>query len=92
MNARNPMARLAEVNAKADAEDQDRRNFKRFIDDMREYGQWSEDDVSDYTNSIKVLMGKDDSEALALFHEGAYENAEAARKSAREFWRTRLAA
>lgn len=92
MNARNPMARLAEVNAKADAEDQDRRNFKRFIDDMKEYGKWSDDDVSEYSEKIKVLMGKDDSAALELFHEGAYENAEAARQSAREFWRTRIAA
>ena len=92
MNARNPMARLAEVNAKADAKDQDRRNFKRFIDDMKEYGQWSDDDVADYTSRIKVLMGKDDAAALELFHEGAYATAEEARQGARTFWKARISA
>ncbi len=92
MNARNPMARLAEVNAKADAEDQDRRNFKRFIDDMKEYGQWSDVDVADYTNRIKVLMGKDDAAAIELFHEGAYATAEEARQGARTFWKARIPA
>ena len=92
MSARNPIARLAEVNAKADAEDQDRRNFKRFIGDMKEYGQWSDDDVADYTNRIKVLMGNDDSASLALFHEGAYATSDEARQGARTFWKARLSA
>lgn len=92
MNAINPLARLAAVNAKADAEDQDRKNFRRFIADMRDYGQWSDEDVADYMGKIKVLMGKDDEAALDLFPGGLYQTADEAREGARVFWSSRIAA
>lgn len=72
---------LAATKAKADA----RVNFERFIAGRREAG-WGDADVAEYRESIRVLMGHDDSAALALFPPGAYATAEDARSDARRCW------
>ncbi|MCK6411477.1 MAG: hypothetical protein L6Q55_03530 [Azonexus sp.] len=72
---------LAIAKAKADA----RGNFERFIAGRHAAG-WSETDIAEYRESIRVLMGNDDSAALGLFPVGAYATAEQARQAAREYW------
>lgn len=71
---------LQVAKAKADA----RANFERFIAGRRADG-WSDTDVAEYRESIRILMD-DDAAALALFPPGAYATAEQARQSAREYW------
>lgn len=82
----NPIDRLRAATAKANSDDEDRRNYQAFITAMRAIG-WSETDVAEYVENIKVLMGKNDEKAMALFPAGLYSNAESARQSARDFWR-----
>ncbi len=74
---------LAAAKAKADA----RANFESFIAGRRADG-WSEADIAEYRESIRVLMGNDDAAALALFPPGTYESAEQARQGARAYWAT----
>lgn len=74
---------LAAAKAKADA----RANFERFIAGRRADG-WSESDVAEYRESIRVLMGADDAAALALFPSGSYRTAEQVRQVVREYWAT----
>lgn len=74
---------LALAKSKADA----RGNFERFIAGRRASG-WSDSDVAEYRESIRVLMGSDDTAALALFPVGTYQTAEQARQAAREYWAT----
>lgn len=74
---------LAATKANADS----RASFGNFIAGRRAAG-WTETDIADYTESIRVLMGDDDSAALALFPAGTYQTAEQARQGAREFWTT----
>lgn len=81
------LANLSAAKAKADA----RANFERFIAGRRAAG-WSDPDVADCRESIRVLMGDDDAAALALFPAGTYQSAEQARQSAREYWAASAAA
>lgn len=74
---------LAAAKAKADA----RGNLERFIAGRRAAG-WSDSDIAEYRNSIRMLMDSDDATALALFPPGAYQTAEQARQAARGFWAT----
>jgi len=76
-----PLDRLAIAKAKADA----RGNFDRFVTGRRAAG-WSDSDVAEYRESIRILMGDDDMAALALFPAGTYPTAEQARQAAREYW------
>ena len=76
---------LAAAKARADS----RANFEQFISSRLSAG-WSEEDIADYTASIRVLMGNDDAASLALFPAGTYQNAEQARQGAREFWAQQL--
>ena len=82
----NPLDRLVKVQDKSNNEAQTRRNYKRFIDRMREQG-WSDADVSEYGALVKTLMGSDDRESLALYPAGTFASAHEARDSARSFWR-----
>lgn len=66
--------------------DEARELFRKFIVKAKRNG-WSESDVREYTDSIKVLMGSDDAAAQALFPVGLYPSADAARASAVEYWR-----
>ena len=75
------LEKLAAAKAKADA----RSNFERFIEGCRAAG-WSEHDVAEYRESVRVLMGDDDAAALALFPPGTSQSADQARQAAREFW------
>ena len=63
-----------------------REQYRKFIAAMRRQG-WSDADVKEYSESIGVLMGEDDTAALALFPAGTYANAEDARAEARKFWK-----
>ncbi len=72
---------LAAAKAKADA----RGNFERFIAGRRAAG-WSDHDVAEYRESVRILMGDDDAAALALFLPGTYQAAEQARQGARAYW------
>ncbi len=72
---------LAATKARADS----RANFESFIAGRRAAG-WSEADIADYTESIRVLMGDDDTAALALFPADTYQSAEQARQGARAYW------
>lgn len=83
----NPLDRLRGVKKQADTADDIRRAYQRFIQSRRDDG-WSENDVAEYSDSIKTLMGLDDEAALALFPDGLYQSAEEARKSAVEYWRS----
>ena len=74
---------LAATKARVDS----RANFENFIAGCRVVG-WTEADIADYTESIRVLMGNDDTAALALFPAGTYQTAEQARDGARAFWAT----
>ena len=72
---------LAATKARADS----RTNFENFIAGRRLAG-WTEADIADYTESIRVLMGADDAASLALFPAGTYPTAEQARQGARAYW------
>lgn len=72
---------LAAAKAKADA----MANFDRFIAARRANG-WTDSDVAEYRESIRILMSDDDAAALALFPSGTYQTAEQARQGAREYW------
>lgn len=75
------IANLAATKARADS----RANFERFIAGRHADG-WTEADIAEYTESIRLLMGDDDAAALALFPAGTYRDAEQARAGARAFW------
>ena len=72
---------LQAAKSKADA----RANFERFIAVRRAAG-WTDADVAEYRESIRILMGSDDMAALALFPVGTYQSAELARQGARDYW------
>lgn len=76
---------LAATKARADS----RGNFESFIAGRRAAG-WTEADIAEYTESIRVLMGDDDAAALALFPVGTYQTAEQARQDARAHWAQQL--
>lgn len=76
---------LAATKARADSQ----ANFENYIACRRAAG-WSEADIADYTESIRVLMGDDDAVALALFPAGTYQTAEQARQGARAYWAQQL--
>lgn len=78
---------LAAAKAKADA----RTNFEHFIAARRADG-WTDSDVAEYRESIRVLMGDDEAAALALFPAGTYATAEQARHGAREYWAASVSA
>ena len=72
---------LQAAKSKADA----RANFERFIANRSAAG-WSDADIAEYRESIRILMGSDDMAALALFPVGTYQSAEQARQGARDYW------
>jgi hypothetical protein len=72
---------LAAAKARADS----RTNFEAFVAGRRVAG-WTEADVAEYRESIRVLMGSDDAAALALFPPGTYRTAEQARQAAMSYW------
>ena len=76
---------LSGLNAAKDKADA-RANFRDCMSAMRCQG-WTDSDVKEYSESIGVLMGEDDTAALALFPAGTYPYAEAARSDARKFWK-----
>lgn len=72
---------LAAIKARADSH----ANFESFITSHRAAG-WTEADIAEYRESIRILMGDDDTSALALFPAGTYKTAEQARQDAPAFW------
>lgn len=72
---------LAAAKAKADA----RGNFERFVAGRRASG-WTEADITEYRESIRILMGDDGAATLSLFPPETYQTAEQARQAAREYW------
>jgi len=82
----NPLDRLRGVKEQADSADDTRRAYQRFINHARQHLGWTDADVSEYAESIKALMGKDDAAALALFPDGLYKTAEEARQAAVKYW------
>lgn len=72
---------LAAIKARADSH----ANFERFIAIHRAAG-WAEADIAEYRESIRILMGDDDTAALALFPAGTYKTAEQARQGAHAYW------
>ena len=82
----NPLDRLRGVKEQADSADDTRRAYQQFINHARTVLGWSDADVAEYAESIKVLMGNDDAAALALFPDGLYKSAEEARKAAVKYW------
>jgi hypothetical protein len=66
--------------------DEARRAYQRFINHARQHLGWSDADVAEYADSVKVLMGKDDAATLALFPDGLYKSAEEARQGAVKYW------
>jgi len=87
MAAMTPMERLEAVRRQAEAADEAREHYARFLAFQRDQNGWSPDEMADYKAKIGVLMGKDDAAALALFPDGAYRTADDARQGARDFWR-----
>ncbi len=79
---------LSGLNAAKDKADA-RANYRDCMAAMRQQG-WSDADVKEYSESIGVLMGEDDTAALALFPAGTYANAEDARAEARKFWKNHV--
>lgn len=65
--------------------DNARELYSRFIETMRSQG-WTDADVADYAEQIRILMGKDDEAATALFPDGLYETAAEARNAAVQYW------
>lgn len=86
MTKNNPLERLMSAKVKADSDDAARRNYQSFINAMRSEG-WTESDINEYADNIKVLMGSDDDKAMALFPHGLYANADEARNMAKECWK-----
>lgn len=86
MTKTNPLDRLMSAKAQADSANQDRLNYQKTIDFFRSVQEFSESEITDYSEKIRVLMGKDDSAALALFPDGLYQTAEQARQGARDYW------
>jgi hypothetical protein len=81
----NPLDRLKKVSEQADSGDEKRRAFAGYQQAMRNQG-WSEADLAEYRESVKILMGKDDAATLALFPAGLYKSADEARADAVRFW------
>lgn len=81
-----PLDRLRNARQQANSADETRELYAKFIAAMREQG-WTEADVSEYAESIRVLMGKDDHAALSLFPAGLYETADQARSAAIQTWK-----
>lgn len=84
----NPLDRLKGVKDKAETADESRRAYQRFRIHARTVLNWSDADIDEYAESIKVLMGENDAAALALFPDGQYQTAEEARKDAVSYWRS----
>ena len=81
------MDRLRTVRKQAESQDEARVLFRRYIAIAREHFAWTDADVAEYSQAIKVLMGKDDAAALDLYPEGVFATAAEARKGAVDFWR-----
>lgn len=81
-----PLDRLRNVKQAANEADETRELYSRFVSTMREQG-WTDEDVQEYADGVRVLMGKDDQAALNLFPADLYSTAEEARQSARTMWR-----
>jgi hypothetical protein len=84
----NPLDRLRGVKEKADATDETRRLYQRFVTKAKNIMGWSESDVSEYAASVKTIMTGNDDAVLDLFPAGLYGTAEDARAAAIEYWRT----
>lgn len=84
----NPLDRLRNVKQKAESTDEARALYRNFIAYSKRYMGWTDVDESEYVESIKILMGKNDTEALALFPDGVYPSANAAREAAIEYWKS----
>lgn len=82
----NPIDRIKALTSQADKQASAARDYKIFIQRMVDSG-WTKEDVSDYYDKIKILMGKDDQAAFGLFADGIYKTADEARESAKQFWR-----
>lgn len=87
MTKNNPLDRLMNAKAQADSANQDRFNYQKTIDFFRNIQGFSEEEIADYAEKIRVLMGKDDSAALDLFPDGLYQTADQARQGARDYWK-----
>lgn len=83
----NPLDRIRNLKKSADSEDDSRKAFASFIRLMRSTG-WTDADVAEYTDNVRVLMGKDDEAALALFPAGLYATAQSARDDAVKYWQS----
>lgn len=59
--------------------------YSRFIASMRAYG-WTDADVTEYAEQVRIMMGKDGEAAMNIFPAGLYQSADHARASARECW------
>ena len=83
-----PLDRLRSLKSKADSTSEARDHFRRYIAFAKETLGWSDEDVAEYSESIKVLMGKDDDAALALYPPGAFSSASEAREAAVIYWKS----
>ena len=88
----NHIERLKKITKQADSKEQDRIDYQKFIALMCRVHGWTEACVAEYRELVSVLMGKDDAKALALYEDGLFSSAEEARQSARDFWKSKVAA
>lgn len=84
----NPLDRLRGVKEKADATDETRRLYQRFVAKAKDAMGWTDADVSEYSESVKIIMTGSDDAVLDLFPSGLYGTADEARTAAIEYWRT----
>lgn len=84
----NPLDRLRGVKEKADATDETRRLYQRFVAKAKDAMGWTDADVAEYSASVKIIMTGSDEDVLSLFPDGLFNSADDARQSAITYWRT----
>ena len=82
----NPLARLRGVKEKADATDETRRLYQRFVTKAKTIMGWSESDVAEYAASVKTIMTGSDEAVLSLFPASLFNSADDARQAAVTYW------
>lgn len=82
---------LAKAKERADAKALERKAFAAYLKEMRAAG-WSDLDVAEYSDCVRILMGDDDEATIRLFPDGVFSSAKEAREDAPEFWRRQVSA
>lgn len=83
----NPLDRLRGVKEKADATDETRRLYQRFVAKAKDAMGWTDADVAEYSASVKIIMTGSDDEVTELYPAGLFRSADEARQAAVKFWR-----